>query len=271
MNPREKYVLIVAIVACHLFGLLTMSAQSTMYGIGADMVITHWTQGDHLQIVGVASNSPASQAGLMPGQFILAIDNVPTAGLKLADCVRRIQGKDGTQIVLEIGDWRHRWTNSITLTRKVIAGDPLAVDARRYEVPESLQRRNVSLTTNQILQVSTADGMITAIQFTDFGATNASYHWRSRSADGTGLKSGSGRVFENCWVRTNAYGEHELIYRNRDDLYVKTGNLKLEWSFDNTSDGWIYYHPSEEKVAVLNSVDFNSDAVWLGADDKSVR
>lgn len=259
-----KLLSIFIIATCNLFVAFSLQAQPQMCGIGADVVITHWTQGDHLQIVGVASNSPAAQAGLAANQFILAVNGMPTTGLTLADCVRHIQGKPGTRVILKIGDWQHGWTNSITITRKFIPGDPLSINYKSYEIPQSLERKALSATTNQIIQVLSTNGTITVIQFTHFGITNANYRWRSRSANGTIVKSGHGRVFENYKWHVNAYGEYELTYQgNRDNLYVKAGKVRLEWSVGGPLYAWIYYRPSPEKVRILNSADFDSGSVWL--------
>lgn len=252
------------ILISYFFCALDLQAQKATCGIGADVLITHWTEGDHLQIVGVASNSPAAQAGLKPNQFVLAIDGVPTAGLNLADCVKRIQGEAGKRITLEVADWQHSWTNSITLVRKVIPGDPLAMNPDAYEVPKSLRRKVISITTNQIIQLLSTNGTITAIQFTYFGATNANYRWRSRSTNGTFIKTGSGSVFENYEGQVDAFGEHQVVRNsNSDNMYVKAGNIRLEWSIGGPLYGWIYYSTSHEKFTILNSVDFNSDSVWL--------
>jgi C-terminal processing protease CtpA/Prc len=104
-----------------LFGLgmfgflcsLAASGQRAPCGIGADLAIIHRVEGDRLQILGVASNSPAARAGLAKNQIIRAIDGVPTTGLKYVDCVKRIKGEAGTKVVLDVQDRRHGWTNSI--------------------------------------------------------------------------------------------------------------------------------------------------------------
>jgi len=49
------------------------------------------------------SGSPAQQAGLRPFDIILAIDDISTQGLNLADAADKIRGPRGTQVKLTIG------------------------------------------------------------------------------------------------------------------------------------------------------------------------
>lgn len=239
---------------------LAAYGQSAPCGIGALVLIVHRAEGDRLVVAGVASNSPAARAGLAANQIIRAIDNVPTMGLKLADCVRRIQGRAGTKVVLEIEDRRRGWSNSVELIREVVANDPLSGNADAFEIPEAQKRKSLSVTTNQLVRVLGTNGAITVIQFTQFGTTNANYRWRSRPAQGGIVKTGTGVVFENYERHVDAYGMVEQIHLGSpDDLYVKAGDVRLEWSLNNLTSGWLYYYPLREKVEVLDSTFFEND------------
>jgi hypothetical protein len=197
---------------------------------------------------------------LAAGQVVRAIDGVPTMGLKLADCVRRIQGEAGTKVILDIEDWRHGWTNSVEVTREVIAGDPLAVNAEEFDVSQSEKRVSLSVNTNQVVRVLCTNGAMAVIQFTQFGTTNANYRWRARSVLGGMVNSGTGVVFEAYERNADAFGGYHLTHLgNPDDLYVKAGDVRLEWSFNNLTSGWLYYDPSREKVEILDSTTFDSD------------
>ena len=239
--------------------VLAVHGQPAPCAIGAFVAIVHRTEGDRLQILDVSSNSPAARAGLAPNQLVSAIDGTPTKGMSLEDFVRRIQGEVGTKVVLEIEDRRRGWTNSVELTREVIAGDLLAANADSFDIPKSERRKSLSVTTNQVVRVSGTNGEVTIIQFTQFGTTNANYHWRSRPASGGIMTSGAGFVFEDCERHVDAHGRNQLIHRgSRDDLFVKAGNVRLEWSSNNLTSGWIYYYPSQEKVEVLDLLSFDS-------------
>jgi membrane-associated protease RseP (regulator of RpoE activity) len=251
------------LVAFVLLCALPLCAQRAPCGIGANLVITHWTEGDRLQITGVASNSPAARAGLAANQFISAIDSVPTIGMTYKDCVMRIQGEAGTKVVLKIEDKRHGWTNSIEVTREIVADDPLAVDTTTWiEIPEAQKNKALLVTTNQTVRVSRTNGTIAIIQFTQFGTTNANYRWRSRSVPEGVVRTGAGVVFENYERHVDAYGGYQLTHRGSwDDLKVKAGDVQLEWSSSNLKEGWLYYYPSREKVEILDSSVFDSD-LW---------
>jgi len=170
----------IVFAAFTFFYALVAYAQNNPCGIGAEILMVHRPEGDRLQIVGVASNSPAARAGLVKNQLIRTIDGLPTAGLKYNDCTKRIQGEAGTTVILEVEDWLNRRTNTVEVTREVVAGDPLAVDASRWiDIPESQKPKMILVTSNQVVRISTMDGAQALIQFTQFGATNANYRWAS--------------------------------------------------------------------------------------------
>jgi len=224
------------------------------------MAITHRAEGDRLQILEVISNSPAARAGLVGGQVVSAIDGVSTTGLQISDCVRRIQGYAGTKVVLEIEDVRHSWTNTIEVTRNYVAGDLLAASPDAFDVPVSEQRLALSVTTNQLVRVWSKNGAMFIIQFTQFGTTNANYRWRSLSNVSGVATAGAGVVFEDYVKHIDVNGRMQLTNRgNPEDLFVKAGSIRLEWSVGNTNHGWLYYYPAKEKVEVLDSSAFNSD------------
>ena len=243
---------------------LAVQGQQLPCGIGASMLITHGVEGDRLRIVGVASNSPAARAGLAADQYIRAVDGVPTLGMKYKDCVKRIQGEAGTKVHLEIEDRKRTWTNSVELIREIVPDDPLSVDTATWiEMPEAQKRKSLLVTTNQVVRVLGTNGAITIIQFTQFGATNANYRWRSRSSPGGIIRTGSGVVFEDYDRHVDAHGGIQLTHRGSpDDLLVKAGDVRLEWSSSgNLNEGWLYYYSLREKVEALDSPAFDSD-LW---------
>jgi carboxyl-terminal processing protease len=65
-------------------------------GIGARM------EGTEPTVVEVFPNSPAAQAGLGPGDTIVAVDGQPTSSWKLDDVVNHIRGPEGTPLTLDV-------------------------------------------------------------------------------------------------------------------------------------------------------------------------
>jgi hypothetical protein len=58
-------------------------------------------QADHrVRIMTVAEGSPAAQAGIAPGDTLLAVDGTPVEALPLSDIVRQLEGKPGTRVRL---------------------------------------------------------------------------------------------------------------------------------------------------------------------------
>jgi hypothetical protein len=68
----------------------------------------------------IVPNSPAASGGLMAGWLISRIDGEPTTGLKLAECVHRIQGPAGSKVRLELVHLEEQATNQVELVRQKI-------------------------------------------------------------------------------------------------------------------------------------------------------
>ncbi len=67
-------------------------------GIGAEIGMKK----EQIVIVSPLPETPAEKAGLRPGDRVLAIDKVSTAGMTLDGAVSRIRGKRGTEVILTI-------------------------------------------------------------------------------------------------------------------------------------------------------------------------
>lgn len=80
------------------FASLMMSTKGEYGGIGTTIGRRH----DTIIVVGPFEGTPAYQAGLQPGDAIIAVDGVPTAGKATDVVVSEIKGTPGTQVVLTI-------------------------------------------------------------------------------------------------------------------------------------------------------------------------
>jgi carboxyl-terminal processing protease len=67
-------------------------------GIGCEIGM----KDDQLQVVAPLPETPADLAGLLPGDFIMSIDDVSTDNLSLEEAVTYIRGEKGTEVVLSI-------------------------------------------------------------------------------------------------------------------------------------------------------------------------
>lgn len=74
------------------------------------------------------------------------------------------------------------------------------------------------------------------------------------------VTTGAGVVFEDYDRQIDACGRIQLAHHgSSDDLYVKAGGVRLEWSSSNHTHSWLYYYPLREKVEVLDLSSFDSD------------
>ncbi|MBD3885259.1 S41 family peptidase [Phormidium tenue FACHB-886] len=80
---------------------LTNQTSGELSGVGIRLQVHPDTQ--VLTVVSPIDNSPASAAGILTGDRILAIDGKPTQGMTVQDASRLIQGEAGTPITLRVG------------------------------------------------------------------------------------------------------------------------------------------------------------------------
>ena len=80
---------------------LTNQTSGELSGVGIRLQVNPDTK--VLTVVSPIEHSPASAAGILTGDRIVAIDGKPTQGMSVQDASRLIQGKAGTPITLRIG------------------------------------------------------------------------------------------------------------------------------------------------------------------------
>ena len=69
-------------------------------GVGLELSIDDIS--GELAVLSPVIGSPAWRAGIVAGQTILAIDGIPTAGMRIKDAVAALRGTAGTDVVLEL-------------------------------------------------------------------------------------------------------------------------------------------------------------------------
>lgn len=72
--------------------------EGSFEGIGAHVSMKN----DQFTIIAPIRGSPAEAAGLLPGDIIVAVDGVPTAGLPEWDVISRVRGPAGTTVILTV-------------------------------------------------------------------------------------------------------------------------------------------------------------------------
>lgn len=78
--------------------LQASALEGSFEGIGAHVAM----ENDQFTIIAPIRGSPAEAAGLLPGDVIMAVDGVPTAGLPEWDVISRVRGPAGTSVVLTV-------------------------------------------------------------------------------------------------------------------------------------------------------------------------
>src|SRR5438067_4646571 len=96
-------------------------------GVGIEIA----SRGDDLVVVSPVDDSPASRAGLAPGDRLLEIDGAQTRGWKDADAVKALMGAPGTKCMVKVA--RAAWSEprTFTLVRDVIR--VVSVEQRLYD------------------------------------------------------------------------------------------------------------------------------------------
>jgi carboxyl-terminal processing protease len=73
-----------------------------------------------VKVISPIEDTPAYQAGIKPGDFIIKIDDTLIKGMSLNDAVKRMRGKPGSKIVLTIIRKNEPKPFEVTLVRAII-------------------------------------------------------------------------------------------------------------------------------------------------------
>ncbi|MDB6058120.1 MAG: beta-lactamase, partial [Verrucomicrobiales bacterium] len=96
--------------------VLLAGNQAEIVGIGAELNFDGPTHA--LKITKVFPNSPAAQAGLSVGLVVQKVNDVPTSGKSMTECLGLIRGKAGTTVRLELVSLERKTTNTVELIRQ---------------------------------------------------------------------------------------------------------------------------------------------------------
>src|SRR4249920_3322836 len=98
------------------FRELQVGTQGEFGGLGIEVGM----EDGFVKVVAPIDDTPASRAGLKPGDFIIKIDDASVKGMTLSDAVKRMRGKPRTTIRLTIMRKGESKPFEVTLTRDVI-------------------------------------------------------------------------------------------------------------------------------------------------------
>ncbi|MES1953868.1 S41 family peptidase [Salinisphaera hydrothermalis] len=77
---------------------LSVSTSGQFGGLGVKVQM----ENGYLQVVSPIDDTPASRAGIQPGDMIIRIDDKPVKGMSMSDAVHAMRGKPGSKITLTI-------------------------------------------------------------------------------------------------------------------------------------------------------------------------
>ncbi|CAM8918170.1 unnamed protein product [Rhodiola kirilowii] len=131
------------------FRSLRSGTQGALTGVGLSigypMVVDDSISG--LVVISASPGGPASRAGVLAGDIILAIDNTSTEAMGIYDAAARLQGPEGTPVRLTILSGSE--VKELELTRERVSLNP--VKSRLCQVPgpgnDSLKIGYIKLTT----------------------------------------------------------------------------------------------------------------------------
>ena len=86
--------------------------------VGIGVYVTNDTTTDSILVVGVMKNSPALEAGIQAGDYIIKVDNVEYAGSELSDAVSVLKGEENTNVKVTV--LREENEIELDITRKEI-------------------------------------------------------------------------------------------------------------------------------------------------------
>lgn len=90
-------------------------------GIG----VTVDTEGEFPVVIAPMQNSPAFEAGILPGDTIIGIDGVSLEGIEPSDAIDMVTGEAGTDVTLEIVHAGEQESFVVTITRQEIEVNPV--------------------------------------------------------------------------------------------------------------------------------------------------
>lgn len=95
---------------------LMVATQGVFGGLGIELTL----DAGRLRVVAPIDDTPASRAGIQPGDYIDLIDGLPTRGMSLTDVVKKMRGEPNTSVTLGLARDGIAGLLSVSITRAVI-------------------------------------------------------------------------------------------------------------------------------------------------------
>lgn len=103
---------------------MQVETSGTFGGLGIEITI----RDDQLTVVAPIDGTPASRAGIQPGDKIMKIEGLPTKDMSLLDAVKRMRGPKGTKVTISILREGSKEIFDVTLIREIIQVQSVKVE-----------------------------------------------------------------------------------------------------------------------------------------------
>jgi carboxyl-terminal processing protease len=91
----------------------SLSIASKLFGIGLQL---ESDASGNVVVVGTVPNAPAEKAGIAGGDSIVAINNIPTNGIPIEVCAKKIRGNKGTTVLLSLLRKKGKTTQKLNIS-----------------------------------------------------------------------------------------------------------------------------------------------------------
>lgn len=88
------------------------------------------TEGGQLRVISPIYGSPAYKAGVLAGDTIVKIEDKPTRGMSIDECIKQLKGKVGTSVNVTVKHLKDNSEATVKLTRETIRVDTVLGDLR---------------------------------------------------------------------------------------------------------------------------------------------
>ncbi len=103
--------------------------EGSFVGIGVSVEID--TESNQLKVLAPLPGAPAYEAGILPGDLILAVDGKSTEGMSRDQAIEALQGRPGTQVKLKVHHVGKEEPATVTITRAIIEYPNVMGDRRK--------------------------------------------------------------------------------------------------------------------------------------------
>jgi len=110
LDPHSSY------LDAEAFRELQVGTQGQFGGLGIEVGM----EDGFVKVISPIEDTPAHKAGIKPGDLIIKLDDTPVKGMTLNDAVKKMRGKQGTQITLTITRKGESAPLTVTITRAII-------------------------------------------------------------------------------------------------------------------------------------------------------